>query len=163
MPHMHLHFNCAKGCIFEIWKVDSCSQLSVPHLLLFLPVCLTFQDDLISAVNSLINLSPTLCTSSALRLSISPHFLHAKVHSALCALSSTRKLPTYWQSCCEVISKLKIKFLWPGNNKEFNSHFGRNTLLVPEWTLFFFQNFLNSWRHKFNKEPETFLRDFAPN
>ncbi len=36
------------------------------------------------------------------------------------------------------------------------------TLLVPVWTPFCLQNFLNSSWHRINKVLETFLRDFGP-
>ncbi len=41
-------------------------------------------------------------------------------------------------------------------------HFIRYTLLVPGWTPFCLQNFLNSSWHRFNKVLETFLRGFGP-
>ncbi len=41
-------------------------------------------------------------------------------------------------------------------------HFIRCTLLVPGWTPFWLQNYLNSSWHRFNKVLETFLRDFGP-
>ncbi len=41
-------------------------------------------------------------------------------------------------------------------------HFIRYTLLVPGWTPFWLQNYLNSSWHRFNKVLETFLRDFGP-
>ncbi len=40
-------------------------------------------------------------------------------------------------------------------------HFIRYILLVPGWTAFCLQNFLNSSWHRFNKVLETFLRDFC--
>ncbi len=36
------------------------------------------------------------------------------------------------------------------------------TLLVPGWTPFCLQNYLNSSWHRFNKVLETFLRDVGP-
>ncbi len=43
-----------------------------------------------------------------------------------------------------------------------HGHFIRYTLLVPGWTPFCLQNWLNSLWHRFNKVLETFLRDFGP-
>lgn len=50
----------------------------------FLPLCRAVKKDLISPVDSLINLSPTLGNSYILIFSVSPHFLRGKVqHSAI--------------------------------------------------------------------------------